>query len=164
MKAIENYEGRYSVDRDGNIWSIKRNAVLKPRIRKNGYAYVCLCKDGVAKDFIVHRLVAGAYLGDIENMDVNHINGNRADNNVANLEIVSRSTNLLHGMHVLRTKNAKLTHDQVGQVKRMVASGMTQTDVAKKFGVLKQTVNQIINGKGYINSAIVNEYQVGHNS
>ena len=163
MKDIAGYEGKYAVDREGNVWSLnnhmhKEPYKLSPRIRKNGYSYLSLCVNGKIKEMMAHRAVAAAYIGNVDGMEVNHINGNRADNRVENLEIVDRSTNLLHGMHVLRSNNAKLTHDQVEWVRHLVAAGVPQADVARQFGVLRQTVNQIIRGTGYANSSIATKY------
>ena len=161
MKDIANYEGLYSVDQHGNVWSIKRDAVLKPRIRKNGYAAVALSKNGVVKDFFIHRLVAQAYIGNVVGLDVNHIDGDRENNKFDNLEIVDRSKNLLHGMHVLRSKNAKLTHEQVVNVKQLVKNGVAQADIARDLCVSKQIINQIVRNKTYSNSCIANEYPKG---
>jgi len=158
MRPIIGFEGKYSVDRQGNIYSHLRNITLKPRIRKDGYANVGLRKNGKTYEYTVHRLVVNAYFGNIKGKDVNHINSIRHDNSLHNLELTTRSRNLLHGMYVNRNGNAKLSYAQAEQIKKRVLNGEMQTEIAKEYSVLKQTINQIVRGVGYVKSNIVLEY------
>lgn len=163
-KDIPNFEGLYSVDIDGNVYAYPNLAhrsekQLKPRLRKNGYLYVSLRKNLKTIDSMVHRLVAKAFLDCVDGLQVNHINGKRADNRLVNLEMVTPSHNYLHGMFVNKNGIAKLTHEQAEEVKRRVALGERQVDIAKEFNVLKQTINQIVRGVGYKNSKIATQYQ-----
>ncbi len=163
-KDIPNFEGLYSVDIDGNVYAYPNLAhrdekQLKPRLRKNGYLYVSLRKDGKTIDCTIHRLVAKTFLDCVNGLDVNHINGNRSDNRLINLELVTRSNNLAHGMFVNKNGIAKLTHEQAEEVKRRVALGERQVDIAKEFNVFKQTINQIVRGTGYKNSKIAMQYK-----
>jgi DNA-binding XRE family transcriptional regulator len=163
-KDIPNFEGLYAVDIDGNVYAYpnlahRNEKQLKPRLRKNGYLYVSLRKDGKTIDCTIHRLVAKTFLGCVDGLDVNHINGNRSDNRLINLELVTRSNNLAHGMFVNKNGIAKLTHEQAEEVKRRVALGERQVDIAKEFNVLKQTINQIVRGTGYKNSKIAMQYK-----
>jgi len=163
-KDIPNFEGLYAVDIDGNVYAYpnlahRNEKQLKPRLRKNGYLYVSLRKDGKTIDSMVHRLVAKAFLDCVDGLQVNHINGKRADNRLVNLEMVTPSHNYLHGMFVNKNGIAKLTHEQAEEVKRRVALGERQVDIAKEFNVLKQTINQIVRGVGYKNSKIATQYQ-----
>jgi len=163
-KDIPNFEGLYSVDIDGNVYAHpnlahRNEKQLKPRLRKNGYLYVSLRKDGKTIDCTIHRLVAKTFLDCVDGLDVNHINGNRSDNRLINLELVTRSNNLAHGMFVNKNGIAKLTHEQAEEVKRRVALGERQVDIAKEFNVFKQTINQIVRGTGYKNSKIAMQYK-----
>ena len=163
-KDIPNFEGLYAVDIDGNVYAYPNLAhrdekQLKPRLRKNGYLYVSLRKDGKTIDCTIHRLVAKTFLDCVDGLDVNHINGNRSDNRLINLELVTRSKNLAHGMFVNKNGIAKLTHEQAEEVKRRVALGERQVDIAKEFNVFKQTINQIVRGTGYKNSKIAMQYK-----
>ena len=61
----------------------------------NGYFQVCLSKGGRAKNYLVHRLVAKAFIKNSENKkDINHINCVKTDNRVENLEWATRSENI----------------------------------------------------------------------
>lgn len=165
MKDIPNYEGKYAIDENGTIWSYPKASMkglrtLKPRMRKNGYQAILLCDGKKVNSFYIHRLVAMTFLGNIEGMDVNHINGNRADNRLENLEICNRAKNIQHGFWVNKNSRAKLSHTEYLEVKRLHEIGTKQTEIAKQFSVSKQIVNQIIKNKTYTNSKIALEYGV----
>ena len=99
-KDIDGYEGLYRVSDRGDIASVVRDRMLKPDInRTNNTSYfrVTLSKDGATERFMVHQLVAKAF---IENPDskpmINHINNNGMDNSVGNLEWCTHSENMMH--------------------------------------------------------------------
>ena len=165
-KDIPNFEGLYSADTDGNIYSYpnlthKKEKQLKPRLRNNGYVSVILRKDGKSINATIHRLIAKTFLDVVEGMFVNHINGIRGDNRLVNLEMVTRSRNSLHGLFVNCNGMAKLTHEQAENIKMRVKMHERQIDLAKEFNVFRQTINQIVHGKGYRNSSIALEYPKG---
>jgi hypothetical protein len=106
-KDIEGYEGKYQVSNLGRVKSLQRKVwnrytwhdlperILKP---KKGYCYavVTLCNgNGKTKNHYVHRLVAYAFLYNVKEQ-VNHIDGNKLNNHLDNLEWVSQSENMKH--------------------------------------------------------------------
>ena len=97
MKDIAGFEGQYGITKDGRIWSYKHKKYLREWYLKTGYARIGLrdSKNNQKRTcYLVHRLVAMAYLSNIENKaEVNHKNGVRADNRLENLEWVTRSEN-----------------------------------------------------------------------
>jgi len=104
-KPIKGYEGLYEASNYGNIRSIKRTStsgrVLKQYIsRHNGYCYVTLCKNNVAITKRVHKLVYCAFnptkdLPDRydRNITIDHIDGDKTNNRIDNLEICTQSEN-----------------------------------------------------------------------
>lgn len=62
MKDIKGYEGLYAITEDGQVWSFQRHKFLSLRVRKDGYIEVGLTTGGKQKRFLVHRLVAEAYI------------------------------------------------------------------------------------------------------
>lgn len=117
---IKGFEGVYEVSNMGQIRSkdriinhptgkaVKRGSILRQfEHSKNGYMYVSLCKDGKPKSYLVHRLVAEAFIPNPENKPcVDHINGIRTDCRVENLRWVTHEENCanpLWSVH-LRTK------------------------------------------------------------
>lgn len=96
-KPIAGYEGLYEVSNLGNIKSLRRNKIMKQGVHSFGYRYVILSKNNESKNLLVHRLVAEAFISKIEGKtDVNHIDGNKYNNSVDNLEWVSKSENMYH--------------------------------------------------------------------
>jgi len=111
-KEIPNYPG-YLISPIGNIVSISNhihteNIILKTEFKKDGYCRVTLCNNGACKRFYVHRLIALVFIPNPLNKKVvNHIDGNKLNNTVTNLEWCTYSENLRHSY-----KNN--LHSQVG--------------------------------------------------
>lgn len=95
--------GYYKIDENGNIFSNNINKIMKPKISKDGYYTIGLkTNDGVKKFFRVHRLVATMFIDNPSNKDiVNHIDGNKLNNSVDNLEWCTLSENQLHSIYEL---------------------------------------------------------------
>lgn len=90
----------YAISDYGNIKNIKNNQFIKQFIRKDGYVQVTLWNCGKGHSLKVHRLVALYFLenNDDTKIYVNHIDGNKANNNVSNLEWVTPSENNIHAV------------------------------------------------------------------
>lgn len=101
---IPNYEGLYSVTWDGQVYSWKTKKILKPDLAK-GYLRVTLCKNKIHKRYLIHRLIAFIFLDNTNNKKfVNHIDGNKLNNHVRNLEWCTASENEKHSYSVLNKK------------------------------------------------------------
>ncbi len=89
----------YCVSRKGEVLSLKRGKLLAQGKGHRGYLVVNLYRDGKAKCFLVHRLVAAAFIGIIPpGWQINHRNGDKACNSVENLEIVTPEENRQHAV------------------------------------------------------------------
>jgi len=97
--SIKGYEGLYEVSNYGNVRSLKFGKIryLKPANNGNGYNHVILWKNGIKKDFTVHRLVANAFIENPNGYnEINHINEVKTDNKASNLEWCDRQHNVRH--------------------------------------------------------------------
>lgn len=99
-KDIEGFEG-YQVSNQGNVRSLKKGKepkILKPYKNSTGYLYINLYKNNKMYAKRVHKLVAEAFIPNTTEgkTEVNHINGNKTDNRLINLEFVSPSENKKH--------------------------------------------------------------------
>lgn len=113
-KDVKGYEGIYEVSNLGNIKSLRRllphfcggnrvksEIILKIKIGKLGYCSLSLSKNNKYKSYLVHRLVCIAFIPNPENKpQVNHIDGNKSNNNAFNLEWVSSKENYHHSVNI----------------------------------------------------------------
>lgn len=99
-KPVVGYEGQYEVSNLGEVRSLvgrKLNAKLCRYVRKDGYIQVQLKVNQQPRNFLVHRLVASAFLPKDElRTSVNHKNFDRADNRLENLEFCTSKENVRH--------------------------------------------------------------------
>lgn len=101
-KDCKGYEGKYQVSNFGRVWSVKRQKYLSPYIG-NGYFKVDLvAKNGKRKKEYIHRLIALTFIDNPNNYTVvNHIDGDKKNNVVENLEWTTQQGNMYHSYHTL---------------------------------------------------------------
>ena len=159
FKSVEGYEGLYAVSNAGRILGLKRNRFRKLDESNDGYLQVALCKDGDYKVFLVHRLVARAFIPNPNNFpQVNHKDCNKKNNLVDNLEWCTGKQNMKHARMHGRSGNLdfgfgevnpnhKLTKDEVIEIRRKLKDGIAGYKIAQEYGVCDKTVYDISNGK-----------------
>jgi len=157
FKSIPGYEGLYAASEDGRIKSLERTKIcgrggqqvvrerlLKQQVSTGGYPMVHLCKGGARRMVEVHRLVALAWLGlpGFDGATVNHRDGSKRNNSVANLEWATQIQNITHAIETglsprkgEANPNAKFTDVQIAEIRQRAASGEAQAALAKEHGV-----------------------------
>lgn len=142
----------YFVSEDGRVFSDRKKHGMKEKIA-NGidpYAKVVLMVDGKPKSPIgVHRLVAEFFVPNPNNHPhVNHLDGNKRNNNASNLEWTTAFGNFQHARATGLFK-AKLSDEQVFEIRKLKAEGVSHSKVAKLFGIDQSHVSLIWSGKRY---------------
>lgn len=177
IKDIEGYEGRYAVTDDGRVWSYPKKTGNNRsgrwlKISYSGlYHKVGLYDENmVCRHLNLHRLLAQAYIPNPDNLpQVNHINGDKTDNRLENLEWVTASQNSQHkwdtglavasratrlaaakNISVANKKRRKFIPAEILTIRAMVKSkNFSANQVAKCFKVSNGTINDIVHGKSY---------------
>lgn len=93
--SIPWYEWLYECNELWELFSLRQHKKMKYFISNSGYAMVNLFKDWWRKKFYIHRLIALSIIWKSD-LEVNHIDGNKLNNNIVNLEVVSPSENMKH--------------------------------------------------------------------
>lgn len=176
FRQIEGYEGLYAISNKGRVYSYEKyrhnGKFLKQNKRKDGYMEVGLSIDKKRKTFSVHRLVAKAFIPNIDGLpEVNHKDGNKANNNIDNLEWVTSSENQIHaiknglqkftekhrraaidtgrknglkGKGKPKMKLRKLSEYQEVEVEKKYKNGRSMRSLGKEYGVDKGTISNIL--------------------
>lgn len=153
MKQIKNTQ--YYISQDGKVYNSKTNKYLKGSLDKDGYRRFRL--NGLNVSF--HRILMETF-NPVENMDkleVNHINGNKDDNTLTNLEWATREENMKHLVSSNLSKKcsnkgiqngrAKLNEQDVLEIRKLLQEGLSSSKIANRFGVGKTAISDIKNGK-----------------
>lgn len=154
-KQIKNFVGQYEASSLGNIRSVPRivkngintvrsvntYVVLKAGVKNNGYLQVVL---GRGKNRYVHRLVAETFIENPNNLpEVDHVNGDRADNRVSNLRWVTRSDNNLNPIH--REKKSKKVQQIDINTKTVIKEWASISEAEKTLNI--RHISSVCSGK-----------------
>lgn len=126
---------------------------------RNGYKSVTLRFNGKYYQVSIHRMVYIAFNGseELNNSDlvINHINGNKEDNRIENLELVSTIENIQHAWSTgLVSKEthplSKLSFEKAREIRKKYSTGeYTQRQLAEEFGVKQATISKVILNKSW---------------
>ncbi|SRR6266516_536444 len=154
--------GGFQIDEEGRIWRLQtltrtgRMRPIVPRLAEkqlaDGYSVVRLGRRNIAK---AHRIVWMANNGSIpDGLEINHKNGLRSDNRLANLELVTPGENLFHAYRALgrwrptgeKNGRSKLTVNEVTIIRKMLVDGVAKRAIARRFGISHTVVQKIAKG------------------
>ena len=162
-KDIPEYENLYQVSSYGRIKSLDhytkdvnktqfiKGRILKPQHQTTGYYKVTLSKNGIKKQYTIHRLVAKTFLANPENkIEVNHIDGDKLNNNISNLEWTTPKENTRHAIKSGLNKNygenhykSILTKKDVLRILELLKQGLSHSSIAKQYNVSRTLITRI---------------------
>lgn len=157
VRAVPGLAG-YEVDARGNVYSTHRGVErrrLRPGLASNGYLTVSLHR----KSYTVHSIVRAAFLPGGDGLVINHKDGNKQNNRLENLELVTSSENnrhaFTHGLRKAHTMRGEqittsvLTDSQVRSIRAALANGDSCASIGRAFGVSRTTISKIKNLKNW---------------
>jgi len=134
----------------------KKGKILSPSFCHGGYRYLPIQSCGIKKGNKIARLVAINFLGEKPApMQVNHIDGNKLNDDVSNLEWVTPSENQIHSSHVLgnqigeKSHNSKLSNSDASNIRALHKNGHSLAGLAGSYRVHKGTIHKIVEEKTY---------------
>jgi hypothetical protein len=153
-KDIPTYEGLYQISNLGKVKSVKRNIIMRPRI-VGQYYMIKLSRYGVNKNNLLHRLLAITFIANPEGKEtVNHIDGNKLNNSICNLEWSTYSEQNKHAIKLGLKKcfgehhsQNKLTESSVIMIRHWAKNGVIVKGA--NYGVSQSTIHDVIKRKSW---------------
>lgn len=148
MSPVMGLESKYLISPDGKIFSITRNRYIKSFTNRFGYEMVYLYPQNgeKRKAIFLHKLLAINFISNPKNLPVvDHIDGDKSNNSLENLEWVTSRENQLRAINIglkrvfrgTEQGNAKLDEKQILYIR---SSNKKQRDLAKELGVAQSTI------------------------
>lgn len=153
-KDIKDYEGLYQVSNLGRVKSIPKikkankgefttkEIILRPGVHQ-GYERVVLTKNGIRSTKKMHRLVITAFLGEEKDLSVNHIDSNRSNNNIENLEWVTHLENIRHARRNNRYPKLTLSLSHKNKLKEVNSKKVVCTKSGKIYDSIREASIQV---------------------
>lgn len=157
-KTIKGFEN-YKVSNTGKVYSLEKNKVMKPWVINSGYQVIALVDREISKRMLVHRLVALNFIDNpLNKPQVNHIDGDKLNNNVDNLEWTTASENINHNKvlgrldtHTAREALNKTQTKAVNQLDietgKVIATYNTIREASKATGSQNGKITMVCQGK-----------------
>lgn len=160
----------YAVSRCGKVFRISTQKEMAQNLMGTpSYMYTRTCHDNVAKNVRVHRMIALTWIVNDSpetKTQVNHIDGDKLNNSLDNLEWVTVAQNQQHGKSKILSNigenlyNATLTEEQVHEVCKKLVEGYRTKDLAKEYNVTNDAVRKLKAGDTYFH--IRKLYEIPH--
>lgn len=149
---VYKYEGLYTVNKLGEVFSLRNKIYLKKVKHKDGYFFVHLSYPQKTKVKSVHKIVVESFLGPVpKGLCINHINGIKTDNRLENLEVVTYKQNIEHAWKTGLSKpkygvgsGATISFDKIKKIRKDYEKGMSQADLVRKYKSSKGNMHSII--------------------
>ena len=146
IRDVLGYEGLYRVSSTGIVFG-KRGGPLSP-YELDGYRRVLLRKNGIARQFFVHTLVARAFLGVPRGKNVHHISGDRSDNRTTNLQYMDPQEHFSCHKRGENHPQCKLTDADCAEIRRLHRErSLSSYELAEMFPVSRRHISHILRGE-----------------
>ena len=152
-KDIEGYEGLYQVSNLGRVKRVKTDRVLKGYKNTCGYLIINLCENSIVSSKKIHRLVAQAFIPNPDNKSqVNHIDEDKTNNNIDNLEWVTAKENNNHGTRNERIGKAISKLKSIPIIATNIKTGESTEfygarECARQLGLHQASITKVLKGR-----------------
>jgi len=151
---IKDFENLYAISKDGYVFSMRANKIMKTSIAPKGYRRLLLQVNKKIIGVSPHRLVATTFIPNPEGKsEVNHKDADKLNNHISNLEWCTPQENMSHakGMGLClaaQRHRASLDKLQTEEVRELYRTGLTQMGIAKKLKVNQTTISKVLRREG----------------
>lgn len=136
----------YFINEMGDVFSLKSGKIMKPSVSNSGYLCLVLRVSGKYSSTFIHREISDAFISCVDGFDVNHINGNKRDNSLSNLEVVTRKQNIDHAL-ITGLRKTKHSQETIRKIRKMYSDGYRQSEICKEIGLSKHLVFDVVRGR-----------------
>ena len=137
--------GAIAVNTETGVIIGKRGKPIGNRPSMRRYPQITVTQNGKVCTYMIHEVIAHVAGYDLEGMTVNHVDGDKGNNKLSNLEVVSQSENNRHA-YDSGFRSKRLTKEKVREIKRMLYVGVSNTQIADQFDICISTVWKISKG------------------
>lgn len=151
MNVLSLFDGKYEVTDEGDVFSnVGTRKKMVGKVTKGGYHMVVLNVNGKKLYPLVHRLIANAFVPNPDNLlEVNHIDGNKLNNSVTNLEWCNSSHNQIHARD-MGLQKCKINMEMANELREMRKTmKLTHVQLGELFGIGKTQVGYILQNKAW---------------
>lgn len=148
------FGNNYTINEMGEIFNTRTTKKLKPYLSDWGYFKVSVSDYPLKKTYLVHRLIALSFIPNPDNKpEINHIDGNKQNNSIENLEWVTTTENIRHalmfGLMPTGDKHpkVKVTDNEILIIKQMRKDNITYKKISEKFGISVTHACRVAKGK-----------------
>ena len=158
---------KYEITTDGKVFELTifrnpdqifRRELKQHIISKYGYKTIGV----LGKNLLIHRVIAQKFIGNIDGLQVNHKDGNPANNHIDNLELVTAKENMAHSVKFLNGKNrgnkgtainSKINQQIADEIRHLFLTGSKASELATTYKFSRNSVYKIVNNKSWTKAA-----------
>lgn len=155
-RDIKGFEGLYQISNEGQIKTVATQKLRLVALHPSGYLFISLYKKGKTHSRFVHRLLAESFIDNPDGKrEVNHIDGDKQNNELHNLQWATTTENVMHALKLGLMKTgedhvqSKLSNEDTNYIRKWFKPRDTEYGgkaLAKKFGVSTQLISAIVTG------------------
>lgn len=158
-KEIPEYKN-YLVSNYGRVRNLKTNCILRPSLTCGYYKIRC-CQDGFSKDFMIHKLVYSVFNNDFflnEDETIDHIDGDKLNNNLNNLKKVSLSENALNALYIQKTNKNLKPVDQYDLNGNFIKHFESARQASRELKLDSSTISKVCRGINKTHGGFIFKY------